>query len=33
VVKVRIDPQSGALATNGSSNAIAALFKKGTEPK
>jgi len=32
VVKVRIDPQTGALATNGSQDAVTALFKKGTEP-
>jgi penicillin-binding protein 1A len=32
VVKVRIDSQTGALATSGSSNAVTALFKKGTEP-
>ena len=33
VVKVRIDPSTGLLATENSPNAVKALFKKGTEPK
>ena len=33
VVKVRIDPSTGLLATEDSPNAVKALFKKGTEPK
>jgi len=33
VVKVRMDPQTGMLAADGSKNAVDALFIKGTEPK
>lgn len=33
VVKVRIDPWTGLLATDNSPNAVEALFKKGSEPK
>jgi penicillin-binding protein 1A len=33
VVKVRMDPQTGMLATDGSENAVDGLFIKGTEPK
>jgi penicillin-binding protein 1A len=33
VIKVRMDPQTGMLATDGSKNAVDALFIKGTEPK
>jgi penicillin-binding protein 1A len=33
VIKVRMDPQTGMLATAGSKNAVDALFIKGTEPK
>jgi penicillin-binding protein 1A len=33
VVKVRIDPSTGLLATDNTPNAVKALFKKGTEPK
>ena len=33
VVKVRMNPNNGRLAADGSVNAVEALFKKGTEPK
>jgi penicillin-binding protein 1A len=33
VIKLRMDPQTGKLATDGSKNAVDALFIKGTEPK
>jgi penicillin-binding protein 1A len=33
LVKVRMDPVSGRLASEDSSGAVTALFKKGTEPK
>jgi penicillin-binding protein 1A len=33
VVKVRMNSQSGMLASDGSENAVPALFKMGTEPK
>ena len=33
VVKVRMNPQTGMLAADGSKNAVDALFIKGTEPK
>ena len=33
VIKVRMDPQTGMLAADGSKNAVDALFIKGTEPK
>jgi penicillin-binding protein 1A len=33
VIKVRMNPQTGKLAADGSKNAIDALFIKGTEPK
>jgi penicillin-binding protein 1A len=33
VVKVRINPQTGRLAADGSQNAVYAMFIKGTEPK
>jgi penicillin-binding protein 1A len=33
VIKVRMNPQTGKLAREDSENAVAALFKKGTEPK
>ena len=33
VIKLRMDPQTGMLATDGSKNAVDALFIKGTEPK
>jgi penicillin-binding protein 1A len=33
VVKVRMDPQTGMLAADGSKGAVDALFIKGTEPK
>jgi penicillin-binding protein 1A len=33
VVKVHMNPQTGMLATDGSKNAVDALFIKGTEPK
>ncbi|HSQ84277.1 MAG TPA: penicillin-binding transpeptidase domain-containing protein, partial [Desulfobacterales bacterium] len=33
VVKVSIDPSTGLLTADNSSNAVKALFKKGTEPK
>jgi penicillin-binding protein 1A len=33
VIKVRIDPWTGLLATDDAPNAVKALFKKGTEPK
>jgi len=33
VVKARIDPITGLLATDNDPNAVKALFKKGTEPK
>ena len=32
VVKVRMNSQSGMLASDGSENAVPALFKMGTEP-
>jgi len=33
VIKVRMNPQTGKLAADGSKNAVDALFIKGTEPK
>ncbi|MGD9137349.1 MAG: penicillin-binding transpeptidase domain-containing protein, partial [Desulfobacterales bacterium] len=33
VVKVRMNPKTGMLASDGSKNAVDALFRKGTEPK
>ena len=33
VVKVRMNPQTGMLAADGSKNSVDALFIKGTEPK
>jgi penicillin-binding protein 1A len=33
MVKVRMNPDTGRLAAEGSANAVEALFKKGTEPK
>ena len=33
VVRVRIDAESGLLALENCPNAVAAVFKKGTEPK
>jgi penicillin-binding protein 1A len=33
VIKVRMDPDTGMLAADGSKSAVTALFKKGTEPK
>ncbi len=33
VIKVRMNPQSGMLATEGSESSVEALFIKGTEPK
>ncbi len=33
IVQIRIDPLTGLLATEDSSHSVAALFKKGTEPK
>ena len=33
VIKLRMDPQTGMLAADGSKNAVDALFIKGTEPK
>jgi len=33
IVQIRIDPLTGLLATEDSSHSVAALFKRGTEPK
>jgi penicillin-binding protein 1A len=33
VVQIRMNPETGRLASENSSRAVTALFKKGTDPK